>query len=261
MSHTSIRTVLAAGLLALITTGINADEKLFAYSYQADSILPKGTVEFEQWATLRSGKDTGQFARWDIRHEIEYGFTDTFTGAIYLNSSNIYSNGVSNTDNNNGTQFDGVSLELKQMILSPHKNPIGILVYAEPKYSGNELELEGKLVFESILKDNWHFVTNLVIEKEWEYTATSTEHSSAFEITGGVSMQLDPTLAIGIEGKSTTTYDGFFSSAKSTAIFLGPNIHFGTDKFQITAAILKQLTNVYTSAESLEARVITGVFF
>ena len=257
----SIKTLLAAILISGAATSIHADEKMFGYSYQADSILPKGRVETAQWATLRSGKNQGQYARWDIRHEVEYGITDTFTGALYLNFTNEFSDGVTSVDNGNRMKFDGLSVELKQMMLSPYKNPIGVLLYLEPTYSGKEFELEGKVVLESIIDEKWHIVTNLVAEQEWEYSASGTTHSSVFKITGGAAYPLDPTLSVGIEGKSTTKYNGFYSSAQSTTLFLGPNIHFGTDKFQITATLLKQITNVMDSAESVEARVITGIYF
>lgn len=263
MSHfnIAIKTACVFVLVILAATCSHADEKMFAYSYQADSVLQKGSVETEYWATLRSGKNSGKYARWDIRQEIEYGITDTFTGALYLNFTSEFSDGVANVDNGNGMSFDGLALELKQMILSPHKNPVGLLLYMEPKYSGNEFELEGKVVLESIFDNKWHVVMNLVSEQGWEYSATETTHGSAFGISGGAAYQVDPTLSIGLEGKSKTEYTGFYSSPQSTTLFLGPNIHFGTDKFQITAAFLKQLTNVMDSAEAYEARVIAGIYF
>jgi hypothetical protein len=262
MPFSPVKTLLACTLVALATTAIHADERLFAYSYQADSILPKGKVEVEQWATLRSGKDTGRYTRWDLRHEVEYGFTDTFTGAMYINTTSTYSDAVDGvSDSGNSVKFDGISFELKQMMLSPYKNPIGVMLYLEPTFSGSEFELEGKLILEHIQDEKVHYVLNLVSEQEWEYSATETEHNSAFKISGGVAYQLDPNFSIGLEGKCATKFSGFYSNANSTAIFVGPNIHYGSDKFQFTAAILKQVTNVLDSAESLEARIITGVYF
>ena len=82
--------MLVAGILVLSCMGyVRADERQFAYSYQADSILPVDRIEYEQWATLKSGKDSGKYAKWDLRQEIEYGVTDTLTAALYFNSSNI----------------------------------------------------------------------------------------------------------------------------------------------------------------------------
>src|SRR5204863_9198625 len=47
-----------------------ASERLFTYTYEPET-LPKGTTEFEQWVTLRSGRDekVGQedYTRWELR--------------------------------------------------------------------------------------------------------------------------------------------------------------------------------------------------
>ncbi len=247
--------------LAWPATSINADERLFGYSYQADSVLPKGVVEFEQWATLRSGKGSGKYSRWDIRNEIEYGFTDTFTGAIYLNFTSKYANGVAGKTDGKNLDFDGVALELKQMLQSPHTNPIGILVYLEPKYSGSEFELEEKLVLEHIMNKKWHFVLNVVAEQAWEFEADDTSQESKLKLTGGVSHELDANLAVGGEFVIQKNFSGFYKSSDSTMVFVGPNIHYGNSHFQITAALLTQLTNDLNNGEAMQARVITGFYF
>lgn len=253
--------MIMGGIVLACVGRIQADERQFAYSYQADSVLPQDRVEYEQWATLRSGKDTGKYARWDLRQEIEYGFTDTFTAALYINSSNTYSDGVTGIDNINASRFDGVSVELKQMLQSPYKNPIGALVYFETRMSGSQLELEEKLVLEHIHDEKWDFVTNIVVAQEWNYYATSTEMETELQLTGGVSYRLTPKVSIGLEGYTKTTYSDFFGAANTTAVFLGPNIHYGSGNFQLTAAVLKQLTNVYDGFESIESRVIAGIYF
>ncbi len=250
---------ISTALLMAFGSPIKADERLFAFSHQADSILPKGSIEIEQWVTARSGKDTGRYTGWDLRHEIEYGFTDTLTGAIYINTGAVYADGVS-TGVGNRFGFDGISLELKQMLASPYRNPVGMLVYFEPTFSGSELELEGKLVFEHIQNKTTHYVLNIVTEQEWEYTSTSTEHNSAVVLSGGIAQKLDPNLSIGLEAKSVSRFSGFYGNAQSTAIFLGPNARYGIDKIQIVGGIMKQLTDIYTTAEAWEARMIVGIF-
>lgn len=254
-----VKMLCASAFIIAAASLIHADERIFAYSYQADSVLPKGAFEIENWATMRAGKDSGHFVAWDTRYELEYGFTETFTGALYFNSMNILADGVETLNNMNSTRFAGISIEMKNMFLSPYTNPVGVLGYFEQTYTGTEIELEGKLVLETIVDRNWHIATNLIVEQEWESTSISTQHTSVFEVTGGVGYRLDPTLSLGIEGRVRTAYTNFYETATSTAVFLGPSIHFGNEKFQITAAVLKQLTNVYQGAESMEARVITGI--
>jgi hypothetical protein len=89
--------ILAPSLCAAVLAGIAApastyaDERFFTYSYEATSVLPKGGIEFEQWITYRGQKEVGIYARWDFREEIEYGVTDRYTTALYLNFRNTRS--------------------------------------------------------------------------------------------------------------------------------------------------------------------------
>ena len=73
----------AALMLCAFATSARADERKFTYSYEAKT-LPKGTWEFEQWATLETGKKEGSWDRLNLREEIEYGITDRLTTAVYL---------------------------------------------------------------------------------------------------------------------------------------------------------------------------------
>ena len=262
MKPTTVFTVLATGILALgLSTTLQADERHFAYSYEADSILPKGKVEIEQWVTLRSGKENGIYSRWDLRQEIEYGFTDTLTAALYLNSTSKYISGVNGQTNTNGVTFEGVSAEIKKMIRSPHLNKVGVLLYFEPSYSGREFELEEKLVLQHIRNEKWNFVTNIISEIEWKYSSEETEEESVLGITSGVSYQLNPNLSYGLEARYKGIFEGIYSDYEATTVYLGPNIHFGTEKIQLTGAVLKQVTNELVEGESLEVRIIAGIFF
>src|SRR5258705_13259325 len=81
-------------IVALFVTGLSlaetrADENLFGYTYTAD-VLPRGKWELEQWATARTGKESGTFLGTDLRTEIERGFTDRLQGSLYLNYNYFY---------------------------------------------------------------------------------------------------------------------------------------------------------------------------
>lgn len=245
----------------LAATSASADERLFGYTTLSDSILPKNATEMEQWATIRSGKDTGKFAAWKLRTEFEYGITETLTGAIYINSTSEYSSGVADRDNTDSQKFDGLSFELKQMALSRELNPFGVMPYLEVTYSGKEFELEEKLILDRNIAPNWVWGLNIITEQEWEYTAAETESASAINFNSGISYQINPNWWIGLEGSQRNNYSGLYKTATRSALFVGPSVHFGTDKFQITASILKQTTQVYDEFESLEARIITAITF
>jgi len=249
------------GLFATISRYAQCDERQFAYTDLSDAIVQKDHVEIEQWATLREGKGEGKYARWDLRTELEYGLSDTWTGAIYINTTSKYSDGVSGLANTDSLKFDGLSLELKHMMQSRELNAFGFMPYFEITYSGKELELEQKLIIDRKLSENWLAALNIVSEQAWEYTANETENESKLILNGGISYQLQPTLSLGIEGSFRTLYDGFYRKAHPSAFFMGPAIHFATSHFQITASILKQLSNEHEDFEWLEARLITSVSF
>ena len=70
--------------LGAVATVVSGDERRFTYVYEVTTI-PKGTLEYEQWVTWKTAKETNRdFDRFDFRHEIEYGVTDKFQLALYL---------------------------------------------------------------------------------------------------------------------------------------------------------------------------------
>ena len=75
-----------------------AAESQFAYNYTTD-LLPKGQKEIEQWFTWRHAKDQGKFDVWEGRTAFEYGVTDNFQAAFYLNylKNKSYHNGIDGT--------------------------------------------------------------------------------------------------------------------------------------------------------------------
>src|SRR5579863_2446279 len=85
-------------LFALIGTTAPADESLFGYLYTTDT-MPQGHWEYEQWNTLRTGKEQGNYWSFDLRNEFEYGVTNDFSAAFYINSSYIFTDNVYNPEN------------------------------------------------------------------------------------------------------------------------------------------------------------------
>src|SRR6267142_2470739 len=71
-----------------------AGEPLFGYSYLTDT-LPAGKREFEQWATLHTGKQQGEFSLLRLRSGYEYGMTDALQLGGYLNYYHVRANGHS----------------------------------------------------------------------------------------------------------------------------------------------------------------------
>ncbi len=244
----------------ILSTSLHADERRFTYSYEADSVLPKNHWEFEQWVTLRSGHDEGEFTRWDFREEIEYGLTDRLTAALYLNFKDLYVDLPGTENDKDKMEFTGVSNEWKYMLLSPHLNPIGVLLYFEWKYDGDEFELEEKLVLEHIFAEHWILVTNIIGEEVWEFKDDETETKGELEFTFGLSYILNQNWSVGVEAKNHREFPEY-EEQEFSAWFVGPNIHYGTDKWWATLTVLPQVTDVLDEQERVEVRLIAGVFF
>src|SRR5882672_9360389 len=75
----------------------HADETPFGYIYTTESI-PKGHWEYEQWNTVRTGKAAGSYTSFDLRNEMEYGVSDNFSAAFYVNSSYLHTKNVPDPD-------------------------------------------------------------------------------------------------------------------------------------------------------------------
>jgi len=136
-----------AGAASLQTAA--ATERIFTYSYEPET-MPQGAMEFEQWVTLRTQrtKAVGQqnFNRWELREEFEYGVTDNYTVSLYLNSAaESFRDSAAGTDHSS-FHFDGISLENRLLVLNPAEHKVGLGLYFEPRFAGDEAEVEQKII-------------------------------------------------------------------------------------------------------------------
>ena len=248
-----------------------ADERFFTYIQDAD-VIPKGAWEFEQWVTYRQGYPEGdrnfdQYL-WDFRSEIEYGLTDRLSGSLYLNfqQNNIVAQ-QPGLDGSNQFSFEGVSGELKYMLVNPNKKPIGVALYFEPTFNGNETELEYKLIVSKNIQDKWVLAANVTFEQEWEKANGETERESVLEFTAGAAYRFTPNWSVGLEARYHTVYEGStLNEQLGSAWFLGPNIHYGGAKWWGTLTILPQISGSpsdgglnFTEHQRFEVRLIVGI--
>jgi hypothetical protein len=248
--------------VAALTAGLylsraNADENLFGYSYTSD-VLPKGKWEAEQWITSRSGKESGTFTAADFRTEIEHGFTDRLQGSLYLNYNYFY---IKNTVASSGSLNDlnrfavsGVSSEWKYQLLSPYKDSLGLTLYLEPGYGTieaangerhQEIELEGKLILEKHwFEDALVGTFNYTLEPEWE----KSDGDSGFgvnlkmEWATGLAYRIAPRWYAGLEGRVQTEFEeANLDKCAFVAAFVGPALHYGTERWWATLTVLPQV--------------------
>jgi hypothetical protein len=261
--------LLVASLLATFLSA-RADERLFTYVQEAE-VLPKGGLEFEQWLTHRRSKADGVFARWDFREELEYGLTDRLSVAGYLNFKNTHSAGVTGRADESSFGFEGISTELKYQLLNPNTKPIGVLLYGEATYNGDEFELEQKLVLQKNFGEKWVTAFNVTLEEEWAFTPTDTEEELALELTAGIAYKLNSHWSVGVEGRNHRVFaPGFdFSRRVADAWFVGPNVHYARGKWWGTLTVLPQVHGSPDTRngleleehEKIEVRLIAGLNF
>ena len=244
---------------------VRADARHFGYSTEADSILERGHWEFEQWVTHRSGRQDGVFRAFDLREELEFGLLERLTTALYLNFRDLHSEGVTGVTDRDAMEFKGVSSEWKYMVLSPHLHPLGLLLYFEPTYEGEELELEGKVVLQHNFGERWIGVVNAVAEPEWEFDPGGTAKELTLEFTAGLAYQPAPHWSAGIEARSHTEYVDW-GDHEHDAVFVGPSLHWEGGRGWATLTALPQIpgsggSRVLDVHEKVEVRLIGGVLF
>ncbi|MGB8170083.1 MAG: DUF6662 family protein [Chthoniobacteraceae bacterium] len=255
--------LVAASLLA-VGGRLRADENLFGYAYGAET-LPKGKWEVYSWNTARFDKGKGTYTAWDFKQEIEYGLTDRLQLSFYVNER-FHDIGGGSVESEEGGEsdvrlnrfaYEGNQLSLKYMALSPFKDPIGLAFYIEPGYSLvdkisgekiTEWELETKIIVQKNFFDD-QLITTLNLTGEFEWERARPSHGEEFngemiaEITGGISYRIAPKWYVGVEGRYHTEFPNMdVNKQEHWAIFAGPVVHYGTERWWATLTWLPQIT-------------------
>lgn len=250
-----------------------ADENYFGYVYGAET-LPKGRWEAYQWVTARLGKEAGSYTAFDLRTEVETGLTDKLQLAFYLNSRAHEIEDVPGLEDRSSFAFQGVSTELKYRLKSPYLDGYGFAFYVEPGYSRidkiggeveEEIELELKAIFQkNFMDDTVVWAVNYTLEPEWVIGEEVEEHAGeveegeglpggdeaeeeheakkelAEELTTGLSVRFAPRWFLGAELRAHSEWPDF-SHREHLALFLGPTIHYGAQRWWWTLTYLPQL--------------------
>ena len=239
-----LNTHLCAALIAgVLATSAQANDRLFTYTYEPET-MPAGAMEFEQWVTLRSLRNqaVGQsnFARWDIRSELEYGVTDRYTVSLYLNSkSQSFRDPATGLDNSKFT-FEGISLENRYQILNAAENPVGLTLYLEPRFSGVETELEQKIILGQ-RHGKWKWALNLTHATEWKNNFHKTE--GELEASFGIARLLNKRWALGVELRDHNELPEY-KKWENTALYLGPVLSYRNDKWWSALTVMPQIYGV-----------------
>lgn len=232
-------------ILSGVLVGQRADatERVFTYTYEPETMI-QGTTEIEQWVTLRAGKNStvGQdnYNRWDLRTELEHGVTDNYTVGLYLLQFEAVSyEDVSTSPSSAVSEFEwkGVALENRYMILNPAEHAIGLTAYLEGGYSGSEAFIEPKIIIGQRHGD-WKWAANFIYENEWEDNLS--EVVGIVEGTAGLSRSIGNNWAVGLEVRSRNEWPNY-SGFSSSAVFVGPAIHYRKERFWGTLTVMPQV--------------------
>lgn len=253
--------------LSFTTTLARADESLFGYLQGAET-LPKGATEVIQHLTKRWDKGQGEYTAYDSKTEFEYGFTDRFTGAVYLlaqsvNTAGLQIDGYIPADIDSGMKYSGIEISAKYNFLSPVKDDFGLAVYASglstrlDPHSGqskNKYTVETWLLAQkNFLDDQLVWVVNVGLESTYavrhpidgmtltqEQWPTTPEMEIATLIGTGISYRVAANWFIGVEALYDAEYETEVGQER-WSIQAGPNVHYGVKDWWFTATWLPQL--------------------
>lgn len=251
MLRSKIRLITASSLLLLAgSASVLADESPFAAIYTTD-ILPKGGMEIEQWMTWENGRPQESFNHLTGRTEFEYGVTDNFQQAFYLNYDylNVRPEGpLALDDPQDRAKFTSVSGESIYRLADPYTHPVGVALYLEPAIGPDVREIEAKILLDShFLDDRLIFAVNPIVEWEWQrdHTGLPFERGTELTLIAGASYRFAPGWFGGVEFEAKREGDGalfgdaFHPAADSFRI--GPTLHYAQDNWWVTLGWLAQL--------------------
>ena len=240
---TRLSAVFALVLVAFTTITAQADPRPWTFNYDTYSV-GKGNAEYEQFFTYRTHTDEDNaYARYDFRHEIEYGLSDNFDIALYFANWRY-----EDSDSRTGTHYDSSSVEMIYYVLNPVEDVIGLGLYNEFAVGDGEVAFEQKLLVQKDI-GNWSFVYNLVFETEVEGVFkkdSDTEVEGVLEHTFGVSYALPfaPSIRVGAESVIESIYENW-NEYEDTVYYAGPNFSYHSGgHWWFTVTGLYQLSSV-----------------
>ncbi len=237
-----------AFLGCFICATASATTRNFTYTYEPET-MPRGDKEFEQWVSLRTIRNdhAGQnhYTRWDLREELEYGVTDNYTLSLYLNEKSEYFRNPATNAKTNESEFEGVSLENKWMVVNPVGHPFGLSLYLEPRLGNGEFELEEKIILGQRFGRNeaWKWAFNATHATEWKDSAVAgegTKTEGELEFTFGLIKELNKRWSLGFEFRNHNEWPEY-KEWEHTAFFLGPVVSYRSENWWVTLTALGQI--------------------
>ena len=214
--------------------------------------MAKGAMEFENWLTWKTDKASdGDFERFDIRHEFEYGVTDRLQLALYYDWRNEQSAGKSSE-----SDFRDVAIEAIYNLTDPNTTDFGSAIYGEIKGSDDFIELEAKLLLQKNCGPLM-YVYNIGAAIEWENDYT--EDVAELFHSVGVSYAINTQWSVGLEALHEIAVPEVEAIGDST-VYAGPNMTWRSNRFSAALTGMWQLTSIDDEPD-FQIRTILSVDF
>jgi hypothetical protein len=254
-------------IAALLLSGNSvADEGLFGYVKGAEP-LPKGAWDLEQWFTWRGGKEQGSYNALDTKTEVEYAFTDRFSGSfaffgLGINTSGLMIDAYLPGAKKHPWRPAGVEAAVKYNYLTPALDEIGLAQYTSIGYFWYDVNsgfrkdvysfetfliaqkyfLDGQLVVAANLGIEADSATRQPIENlppdfEWPLTP---EMEIAITASAGITYRFAPNWFIGAEVFYQTEHETVVGQER-WSVQAGPTIHYAAKDWWVTLTWMPQL--------------------
>jgi len=237
---TAKHTLATLAALTLTVVSTHANERYFTYTYEPETMV-RGGWEFEQWATLRAGRNSAvgqdEFRQWEIRDSLEYGVTDNYTVELYLNEHFTHFRNPATGLGTSDFTFDGVSLENRYQVWNAAEHAVGVTLYLEPRFSGTQTEIEQKIILGQRHGD-WKWAVNLTHATEWSDHFRSGE--GELEMSLGVARDLNKHWAVGLELRDHNELPEY-RNWQNTALYAGPAVSYRRGGWWATLSVLPQI--------------------
>ncbi len=252
MTSTKHLLLISLASTALLSVESRADENLFGWTKGSET-LPKGHVDLYQFTTLRTGKadGDGSYNAYDFETEIEYGYTDELQLALSV-AQNYFTGSMLENDGEDLTQtgyrFGGVAVAGKYRFKSPFIDSYGLALNQALGYNRhdetagiveNHIFVAPTLIFQKNFLDNTLITTaSAGMDFGWgKKPAEEYSKEMGIESRMGISYRFAPGWFAGLEARVRSEYPQFdLTTNEHVAVFAGPNIHYGSEKFWATLA-------------------------
>ncbi len=257
MFHTRKIAAALALTAAFVPNLVHAGEGSFGWIYTLD-LQPKGTLEFEQRIQYNRAQAQNKYDFWQGRSELEYGVSENFQLAGYINYSyvNAYRNYRPNDEFPHGEtagwgvsypsdekyrkgRLEGGSIEAIYRLTNPVVDPVGVGLYGEVTLGSMKDEVEARLLLQSnYLDDKLVLAANLVgaIEKV-KFVQGETGPESMVDVLFGATYRFANNWTAGLEARFHNDFYGYrYETHTQRAWFFGPNAHYATKDWWVTGA-------------------------